>query len=386
MPTPTHSFYQFVKGYNIQNSYRPQNTHLCWEDDTYGIYFVRADNNKILEKTTDFGATTSTVETRTGANISRGWHDKINHIIYLSDSDFDGGTSYVWSIDLSSDSVTEIKTMIADIFDIWRYLDETYLLYFASLGYDLENDIIAPDGDAAPNEWGEIPGGAQWSTINEGDPENEADYIISADDGEESAFTMATIDMSGYDSLGLIDQIYEIQVWFNGLAIGASATVEGNKDGTGAQRDVDPEGTWKYVSWTGLTLNQADLDDFEIKFISQVDLFGQIYIYSIYVKVFFYGDFSNASVVVENIDTAETWSNDMGAMAGRQWDISQITIVGTDFHFLFQWSNESAKIYRFQTGDNSFDMLKDTGGELPPIQQRAIAYDDQNILYFVLGA
>ncbi len=78
---PTHSFYQFVKGNTIENNYKPQNTHLVWQNNTYGIYFVRADNNKILEKTTDNGLTTSTVTTRTNANIARGWHDRANNLL-----------------------------------------------------------------------------------------------------------------------------------------------------------------------------------------------------------------------------------------------------------------------------------------------------------------
>ena len=117
-----------IFGYNkkndCENNYYPENLHLTWEDSLYGLYFVRHDNNKILEKSTDKMLTTSTVETRTQKNIARGWHDKVNHILYLCDCDFDDTISYVWKIDLSDDSITEIQSVPVDVFDIWRYDSE----------------------------------------------------------------------------------------------------------------------------------------------------------------------------------------------------------------------------------------------------------------------
>ena len=376
MTTPTHSFYQFVKGNTIENNYKPQNTHLIWET-AYGLYFVRADNNKILEKTTDLGVTTSTVETRPLKNISRGFHDRDNNIIFLVDCDFDDSVSYIWKINLSTDTITEIESVPGDCYDVFRYDNETYILYIGS-GYALESGDINPDGDVT-TEWN-TTGGNHFGEIDEGSPTNTGDYVQTPAVNKTDTFTMETIDMSGYDSV-IIDQIYQIKCYV-AANIDNGMEISGNKTGMDA---IEISGSgWLSVTWSDLSLEQADLNDLEITIEStELDF---CFVYTLYCIVYFYGDITNPLIYVKNLDTETAWNNDMGALAGREWGMSQITIVGTDFHFLWQWSNESAEIWRFQTGDNSFDMLKDTGGDIPPVQQHAISYDDQNILYFVLGA
>lgn len=78
----------------------------------------------------------------------------------------------------------------------------------------------------------------------------------------------------------------------------------------------------------------------------------------------------------------------MGALGGRTYDASQITIDGTYAYFLWKWSDENVELWRWTIDGAGATVIEieDCGAntELPPINQRAIAYDGNDVLYFVL--
>lgn len=372
---------------DVQNNKKPENLHLDWDDSLYGKYYVDSSNNKVLLKTLDKGTTVSIVETRINANIARGFHDKDNHIIYLIDCDYDGGDSYVWSIDLSDDSIIEIESIPSDVFDIWRYNSKTWICYFGTTGYTLETGIINPQADIIA-EWDTVGAGASHAArVNDSD---DGTYIeTEGGDDSDDEFTFETIDMSGYDSVVEPWQVYQIKIYIRGggpVSLGA-VDITGNKAGMSEINITYFAGldwVWKSGVWSGLTLTQANLDDLQILFNSHAIF--DCAISEIYAIVYFYGNDANAELTIRDIDGDTNHTEDMGAFGGRSWNISQITIVGSDFHFNFKWSNENVELWRFRTIEEDFIELEDAGAntELPPIQQWAIAYDGLNILYFVL--
>ena len=81
-----------------------------------------------------------------------------------------------------------------------------------------------------------------------------------------------------------------------------------------------------------------------------------------------------------------SWSNNMGARGALTWDTSQVVVIGGYAWFLWKWSNENVELWKWQIGTANFTEMEDCGAntELPPINQRAIAYDGSNIITFVL--
>ncbi len=342
------SIYGYHKENDIPSDFYPQNTHLAWEDSVYGIYFVRHDNNKILEKSTDKMTTTETVTTRTNKNIARGWHDKINHIIYLVDCEYDDTISYIWKIDLSDDSIEEFESIPSDVFDIWRFQNETYISYFGSGGYTLESETVYPVGDASV-EWDVAPGGTHWSVL---DDEAETGDWIQADYAETKIdqLDVDIVDVSVYDS----GEVYEITVMvYARQTTGSSMQIKLNVTGATTYKtcNVQYGWSWRSVTFSGLSLNQEDLDDLDVylRYVQTGAGGTACLVASCKVTVRFYGN-EQVHLNIKNLDTSVTQSNNMGVIGERTWNMSQMTIVGTDFHFNWQWSDETVKHFRFQTG------------------------------------
>lgn len=79
-------------------------------------------------------------------------------------------------------------------------------------------------------------------------------------------------------------------------------------------------------------------------------------------------------------------AQNMGAIGGRTYAGSQFAADGTYGWFLFKWSNENVKLWRWTYNAASTVMMEDLGAntQLPPAAQGAIAYDGNDLLYFVL--
>jgi len=178
----SYSIYQPFErlGEVISGSVRPENLHLCIENsDHSAIYFVDSANNKLLKKLVVATNTVTTIETRTNKSIARAFHDWDNDLIYFVDCDFDDSVSYVWKLDLSDDSVTEITSIPVDVFDIWLYSDELYTSYFGTGGYTLEIGNINPNGDVL-QEWDILPPRVNhWEEIDEGTTPDTSTKIYS---------------------------------------------------------------------------------------------------------------------------------------------------------------------------------------------------------------
>lgn len=369
------------------SNYKPENLHLLIETGTKPnqvFYFVRADNNNILEKTTDKFLTSSTVETRTGKDIARCFHDRDNKIIYFVDSEYDNTFSYVWELDYNNtEIVTEITSIPADVFDIWQIGSEMYISYF-STSYTLENDTIDPNGDVL----------TEWDT--EGAPATHTEAVLTIDDGKlikdylqahTDTFDFETIALGGYD----LGEIYQIKAHFycKWYIFADRCDVNANGDGMG-QRSffpplVDPPVYgWVSVTWSGLSLVQADLDALTISLTPRPN--RGIMIEKLYLTIYFYGDVA-VELVAHKLSDDSTHTNNMGSDIGRSWNVSQKVTIGTKSYFLWYFSDENVEIWLYDQNAGTFSELEDCGtnSELPPIYQRAIAYDNNDILSFVLG-
>jgi len=107
--------YEYLR--TMENSKKPENSHLCIENDTYGIYFVDSADQTIIRKTIDEGVTVSEVHNDSLTIISM-WHDRANNFIYffaVLTSYGGGGSNYVKKIDLTdSDAISTVITITND--------------------------------------------------------------------------------------------------------------------------------------------------------------------------------------------------------------------------------------------------------------------------------
>jgi len=377
-------FYQCVS----QGNSIPIHNNLVFETDEDTIYWADSVNPKLLKKTTDGGTTVTTITTRTNKDIARGYFDRTSNEIYFVDCEFDNTTSYVWKISLSDDSIMEITSKPCNIYDIWRYGNETFIMYFGTSGYTLETGNILPNEDIT-KQWTPLSDVDHYKNIDETSATlNTMDLNYTNVSDLIDSFKMSTIDMTGYDSAGVVDQVYQITVYYHIIAGTTSSKIiiSGNKTGlTETICAATPYG-WHSLTWSGLSLDQADLNDLQITLKSYIILSG-IQLYAMYCKIDFYGDISNSILTIENLDTPMTDTEDMGTFAGRSWDISQVTTVGDQFWFLFKWSNENCELWRYDLSLATFLQMEDCGvnTELPTISRHAIAYDSNDILYFTLG-
>ena len=244
---------------SIQNSKYPINNHLIFEVSSSLIYFVDASNAKVLLKTTDEGATVSTVTTRSNKDIARAWHDRDNNLIYFVDCDFDDTTSYIWTLNTNTEAINEITSVPADIFDIWVYDSDLWYYYFGSGGYGLDTTIIDPDGDGATLEWTST-GANHYTEIDEGATPNTAEYITSIVEAQTDIFSFPNIDLSTYDS----GEIYEIIVKLYGK--GGRIKVDGNLTGMTEQTVTfdSADYGWQSAVFSGLSLQDSDVDNLQI--------------------------------------------------------------------------------------------------------------------------
>jgi len=121
-----------------------------------------------------------------------------------------------------------------------------------------------------------------------------------------------------------------------------------------------------------------------------IDLFGaDSNIYTIFVK-------NNADAIIHiykrvTLLNYQVLVNDknMGTIGARSYEVSYITVAGNYAYFLWKWSDENVKLWRWTidgVGGATIVEMEDCGAntELPPQNQRAIAYDSLDTLYFVL--
>ncbi len=160
-------YYNYELLRTIQNSKKPQNTHLIFET-TYGIYFVDSSDNTILLKTDDEGLTVSTVVDR-DRDIVYGWYDRDNEYIWLVD---DNGPTRVstFYLRLSDDTIPSfwdytLYYIPVDVI-IPGYLNR---IYYILKYYFVGNLYIAFDYWRALGDWttnmGSVLGGARTAEI-----------------------------------------------------------------------------------------------------------------------------------------------------------------------------------------------------------------------------
>jgi hypothetical protein len=130
--------YEYEELRTMQNNKKPTNTHLIVETSNSYLYFVDSSNTKVLLKTTDEGATITTVTTRT-YDILSCYYDRTNEYIYFVDSDNISHVK-VWYIDLSDDSITNFDTDPSnplEIYDIFLLEGYVMVLYKESADFFL---------------------------------------------------------------------------------------------------------------------------------------------------------------------------------------------------------------------------------------------------------
>ena len=131
--------------------------------------------------------------------------------------------------------------------------------------------------------------------------------------------------MQYYDS----GSIYEIEVkcYCKSSPTGLSISVQGNKTGTTDWKVITAPGSWgwKSVVYSDLSLVEADLDAFRVSVKGGVFGSMTVYIACMYVIVRFHGD-TTTSIVIKNLDTATSYSNNMGAASDRNYYMSQVVL------------------------------------------------------------
>ncbi|KKK72803.1 hypothetical protein LCGC14_2900230, partial [marine sediment metagenome] len=90
--------------------------------------------------------------------------------------------------------------------------------------------------------------------------------------------------------------------------------------------------------------------------------------------------------LIFKLGTTTEWTNNMGGFGALTWDTSQVVLIGGFVWFLWKWSDENVELWKWEIGTTNFTEMEDIGAntELPPITQRAIAYDGSDVLTFVL--
>lgn len=393
----SYSILNYSKQNDVQNNKKPENLHLTFETDDYGIFFVDSSDNTKLLKTTDEGVTVSTVETRS-KKIARAYHDRNNSKIYFVDCEYDGEASAIWSVDYSNlDSIIEEDSVVGDVYDVFKMGSDIHTIYFSTSGYTSEDDVIIPDVDVT-SEWHLVGAGTHHDAITD----NGNGYIkINFGDGVDTGqhidtHEYTTIDLTGYDS----GEIYKIVVDVNWRSVAtprAQVYLVGNKAGLTSQLIPTPGGGAEatvQVTWEGLSLNNADLADLEFT-ITKISQPGQfVFVIDVdYIspRIYWHGDILESLIVKNLTDSSEDVQN-MGATGNRSKLMGQMVVETTTIaYFLWKWSNEDVEIWKYDKGggtitqklSNQSDHGSDTN--FPPIEQWALAYDESDIISYVLG-
>ena len=381
----------------------PANLHLTCESDTDTLYYVKSgEETKLYKKVLSTGVE-SLITTRS-KKISRLLYDRTNSFIYFVDSNYDRTTSLVWKLDLSDDSISEVDSAEADIYDIFLIGTDVYISYFSASGFTVETGIIRPDGDVSLN-W-DTPGVGHAARINEGVtqpsvPDGTVNSNTETTDTDVyDTFSFGTIDLSGYDG-GTITQI-KVWAYYKNQSIPviggprSRIWVKGNKTGTTGEIRLPFANNvfiWGSAVYSGLSLVQANLDDFEIRVRAEhlIPAESINWIDELYCEITFDGDFSNATIEIKNITDSTDVNQDVGALADRSSSLGQVVVVGTNAYFLFKWSDEDVELWKYDSGGGTIvqqlssqtDFGTDTN--LPPIPQWALTYDESNIISFVIG-
>ena len=154
---------------------------------------------------------------------------------------------------------------------------------FAVVGY------VDPNGDqTVTNAFLFSSGTTHYVLIDDGTRQpttpNTADYIQETSAGTGNvAFSMTTL--TGVSSVS------SIKVWIYGLKNNVGDTFTGNisKDGsnwaTAQDFGLTTSGSWKGVTFSGLSWTQADLDALQVRLIANVNVGGPTYCYAMYAEI-----------------------------------------------------------------------------------------------------
>lgn len=400
--------YEFVD-LGIVSAKLPQNTHL-WTETSAGIlYLVDSTDNTALFKSIDKGDNWTQVDCDPediygGANdkerpkkIARSWYDRTNGYIYFVDCSYDRTTSYVWYIDISDDSIVEVDSAPDNVYDVFMIGTDVYMVYFSS-SYGIETAIIRPDGDGATTDWDTPAGPPHWNRIEEvvtqptvGDGTVNTD-TEAIDNLNSDIFTMndGGIVLGDWDS-GIITQI---KIWIYGKTGLATSyiTVKGNQTGTTSTKSLffGTSYEWLSATYSGLSLNQAALNGFELTVNAAHDEPAEsstLYCDTAYIEVTFEGN-DSADLYIKNITQSTTVSQGMGSPVDRSYDMGQIVIVDDDdAYFTWKWSDENVELWKYDKTGGTITEVEDFGANsnLPPEQQWALAFDNDDIISLVIG-
>lgn len=146
-------------------------------------------------------------------------------------------------------------------------------------------------------QWSSTPVAVNHTTIDEGDPQNEADFV------QATAASCNRIDIYGLpDTIDDVDEVTQIVVNVYYVAYDADESPAGSVGNVdidlggyqGAKTLIKPYASgvsgWKVLTWAGLSGSQADLDGLEIKLsvgtLNAGKYIGDFYtIYSMYIEV-----------------------------------------------------------------------------------------------------
>ncbi|KKK93914.1 hypothetical protein LCGC14_2688120, partial [marine sediment metagenome] len=321
--------------------------------------------------------------------------DRTNGIIYFVDCEYDGTTSYVWSLTLSDDSIEELDSIPYDVNDIFLIGNDIHVSYVDTPAYELLSDVIRPDGEVSA-EWHNTGGGYNVEAINEIGGADGSYLYAGYNEEVIDIYTMSTFDLSSYDS----GKITRITIWgyetsYNtGIEVGASNLLSPDPYRQYEFLFASPEGyTWKSATYSGLDFNQADLDDLELilkwfGYTPWPQSFAEIE--TLYAEVFFEGDFKDTELHIKNINQGTSVSQIVGPVADRSYNMSQVVVVGTDVYFLWKWSDNNVELLKYDSSGGIITQQLNTQTDfgpntnLPPIDQRGLSYDENNIISFVL--
>ena len=184
-----------------------------------------------------------------------------------------------------------------------NYNYTNFVNYDTYEGFTLETGNIVPNGDIQ-KQWQRPIGNDNYALIDEGiiPITIGGDYIFHSSDNEYTdIYTMGTIDMSGYDSYvggGVGKQVYQITCYIYCYSVWSSSNIyfSGNQLGmveTPVSCPISNYG-WRTVVWSGLKLNQTELNNLQITNRKPYAYDIDYYIGTMYCKVDFYGNANNS--------------------------------------------------------------------------------------------
>ena len=377
---------------------KPFNTHLWWVISDFLWYMVDSSNQKVLLKSVDKGVNWTIVHTRS-ENIARGFRDGTN--IWLVDCDYDGTESKIWVLYTANDYASERFAFNADVYDIFRYNNETYIIY-TEIQYTTATTEEYPDDDVggagSGDHWTRSTGlSTRASHIDElkgATPDGE--YLnaisgtfthdkVSISDANLGGGKIIKMDVKVYAKVtsagdGILKIAYDRQagvyssykemsspiivdstsfVWYNWI-----------REIFPSDEDIENGANWwiHYYGEDGAGFN-LHLEDLYVEF------------------TYTTGTTTNIDLKIANLDHRIVYDNFMGDGSGRTYDISYTVKVGNYIYFLWKWSNENVKLWKWEIGTENFTEIKDCGSNTDladVLNQHGIAYNGVNHISFVL--